>query len=86
MTLNLTPEQSLALHSGEQVRLNDPRSNTVFVLVSEDAFAKVQTLLAEGPLTESERQAILRGAWQRAEWDDPVWDEYAKLIPPRSPQ
>ena len=83
MTLDLTPEQSHALHSGEPVRLNDPLSNTVFVLVPERDYARVQSLVQDGPPSALERQAILKGVWKRAEWDDPAWDEYAKMLPPR---
>jgi hypothetical protein len=81
MTLDLTPEQSHALQSGQPVRLNDPLSNAVFVLVPEHAYLRVQSLLEDGPPSTVERQAILQGVWQRAEWDDPIWDEYARMIP-----
>ncbi len=83
MTLDLTPEQSRALHSGEPVRLTDPLSNTVFVLVPERDYARVQSLVQDGPPSDQERRAILKRVWQRAEWDDPVWDEYAQMLPPR---
>lgn len=84
MTLTLTDEQSRALQSGEPLRLQDPQTRTIFVLVAEEAYRRVESLLEEGPLTKGERDSLLRHVWKRAEWDDPVWDEYAKLIPQRS--
>lgn len=85
MTLDLTPQQSAALQSETgPVRLHDPVTNSNYVLVREEAMASLQSLFADGPLTTSERDHILRGVWSRADWDDPVMDEYARLVPPKA--
>jgi hypothetical protein len=86
MTLNLTPEQAQALRAGDTLRLTDPTSSAIFVLVPEAAYLRVQSLLTDGPLSDDERKTILRGVWQRAEWDDPAWDEYAQLVPEKPAQ
>lgn len=83
MTVNLTPEQSQALRAGDTVQFADPATSAVYVLVPQDSYQRLESLLADGPLTEEERRTVLEGVWKRAGWDDPQWDEYEKLIPPR---
>ena len=85
MTLDLTPQQSQALQSQSgPVRLHDPATNANYVLVREEAMASLQTLFADGHLSPSERDNILRGVWSRANWDDSAMDEYARFVPPKA--
>lgn len=86
MTLILTPEQSAALQQGDELRLADPVTNQVYVLVPEEAFLRAKSILADGPLSPEERQVIWEGVWRRAGWDDPVWDEYARCVPEKPAQ
>jgi hypothetical protein len=48
--------------------------------VNEELMASLQAQFADGPLTISERETILRGVWSRADWDDASMDEYSQLI------
>jgi hypothetical protein len=81
MTLDLTPQQSAALQSQSgPLRLHDPATHTNYMLVREDAMASLQSLFDDSPLSASERDAILRGVWMRADWDDPAMDDYARLV------
>lgn len=73
--IDLTPEQSCALSAGD-IRVRDPETRSTYVLVSEDAFRRMQNLLETGPLTSEERQTIMRGVWDRAGWADPRMDDY----------
>jgi hypothetical protein len=82
MTVDLTPEQSHALRAGDTVQFADPATSAVYVLVPQDSYHRLQSLLADGPLSEEERRTVLEGVWKRADWDDPEWDEYEKLPQP----
>jgi len=85
MDLVLTPQQSAALQSqAGPVRLHDPATNKSYVLVREEALAPFQGLLQDGPLSVQGRDAILRGVWSRADRDDPLLDDYARLVPPKA--
>jgi hypothetical protein len=86
MTLVLTPEQSAALQQGEELRLADPATSEVYVLVPEAAFLRTKSLLADGPLSSEERKVIWEGVWRRAGWDDPAWDELARCVPEKPAQ
>ena len=55
------------------MKLVDPRTGNVYVLVKEAVFARVQSLL-DDDLTET-YPAQIESA-MRAGWDDPVMDEY----------
>ena len=43
---------------------------------SQKTVYELQDLLETGPPTGAERQAILKGVWDRAGWDDPRMDAY----------
>ena len=78
MTLDLTPQQSAAIQSQPgPVRIHDPATKATYVLVREEAMASLQALFADGSLSPSERETVLRGVWARADWDDPAMDESA---------
>ena len=54
----------------------DPQTKKVYVLVSEEAYERMQALLAPERLPRSEQQALLHAAGLRAGWDDPEMDIY----------
>ncbi|MBI3410943.1 MAG: hypothetical protein HY040_21625 [Planctomycetes bacterium] len=46
------------------------------MLVSEEAYERMQALLAPERLPRSEQQALLKAAGSRAGWDDPEMEVY----------
>ena len=76
--IELTKEQHETLVNGE-TRVHDPQTNVTYVLVGEETYQRWHELVETGPLTPHERQAILRGVWERARWDDPRMDAYDAL-------
>jgi hypothetical protein len=78
--IELTPDQHEALKkSGLPARLRDPQTNAIYVVLGEEEYNQLKELLIPGPLTERERQTIIQGVWQRANWDDPLMDDYDNL-------
>jgi hypothetical protein len=74
MTVELSSELRSAIDNvGTPLKLVDPRSGGVYVLVNEKAYERVQSLLA-GELAET-YPAQIESA-MRAGWGDPVMDEY----------
>lgn len=52
-TIQLFPEQQLALDGLETVRAVDPRTNTAYVLVREEVYQRMTGLLRDEPLLTS---------------------------------
>lgn len=74
MSIELSNDQKLAIDAGgTPLTLVDPRTGSVYVLVKEAVFARVQSLLAED-LGDTYRAQVESA--MRAGWDDPVMDEY----------
>lgn len=73
--IELSDEQRQEL-SGDLPRAFDPRTQITYVLVREEAYERMQALLAPERLTHSEQQALLHAAALRAGWDDPEMDVY----------
>ncbi len=75
MGLQLSDEQRQAIEStpGSPVRVIDPNSGDVYVLVRESVFARIEGLLNDD-LADT-YPAQIESA-MRAGWDDPVMDEY----------
>jgi hypothetical protein len=74
MSLELSNDQKQAIDTGgTPLKLVDPRTGNVYVLVKEAVFARVQSLL-DDDLTET-YPAQIESA-MRAGWDDPAMDEY----------
>lgn len=82
MPLFLTDEQRQALQvANGPLRMLDPASNAVYVLIDQDMFERLQASIGGDRLSDDERRVILQGVWQRANWDDPAMDDYAALDP-----
>jgi hypothetical protein len=78
--IELNEEQRRELKA-EVPRAIDPQTKTTYVLVREDAYERMQALLAPQRLPISEQQALLHAAGLRAGWDDPDMDIYDREEP-----
>jgi hypothetical protein len=77
MTQLLTEEQTLAIAArpGEPVRLMDPKTNEVFVLLRADDYERVRPLL-EDDFNIRDTYAAQFASAMRAGWGDPAMDDY----------
>lgn len=73
--IELTEQQSEEL-KGDLPRVIDPQTKKTYVLVTEEAYERMQGLLAPERLPMAEQRALLRAAGLRAGWDDPEMDVY----------
>lgn len=73
--IELTEQQRQELKA-DVPRVIDPQTKKTYVLVSEDAYERMQALLAPERLPRAEQQALLHAAGLRAGWDDPEMDIY----------
>ena len=73
--IELTEQQRQEL-KGDAPRVFDPQTNKTYVLVSEEAFERMQALLAPERLPRTEQQSLLGAAGLRAGWDDPEMEIY----------
>ena len=73
--IELTEQQRQELNA-DPPRVIDPQTKKTYVLVSEDAYERMQALLAPERLPRAEQQALLHAAGLRAGWDDPQIDIY----------
>ena len=73
--VELTEQQREELKS-DLPRVVDTQTNRIYVLVSEEAYERMQALLTAERLTRPEREALLRAAGWRAGWDDPEMEIY----------
>jgi hypothetical protein len=73
----LTPEQLDALHKADApFRVQDPATNTNYVLVREDVYERFRSLFEEDPPTREEQSAFLGHFAEISGWDDPELDVY----------
>lgn len=83
MSLELSNDQRHAVDaSGTPLRLVDPRSGNVYVLVDQATFEKLQSIFATD-LSET-YPAQIESA-MRAGWDDPIMDQYNDYDQHRTP-
>ncbi|HWG41769.1 MAG TPA: hypothetical protein VN688_03215 [Gemmataceae bacterium] len=73
--IELTEQQRQEL-KGDVPRVIDPQTKKTYVLVSEEAYERMQALLAPERLPRTEQQALLHAAGLRAGWDDPEMEIY----------
>ena len=83
MVLNLSTELQKALDAegNQPLRLIDPRTAEVYVMVKLANFQRLHSLLDSGPLTREEQLYFLGQAGKRAGWDDPEMDVCNDLDP-----
>jgi hypothetical protein len=73
----LTPDQQNELHKAQgPFRLQDPATNTSYVLVPEEIYQRVRALFEEDPPTKEEQLAFLGHFAKISGWDDPELDVY----------
>ena len=73
--IELTEQQRQEL-KGNLVRVIDPQTKKIYVLVSEEAYERMQSLLAPERLPRTEQQALLHAAGLRAGWDNSEMEIY----------
>lgn len=71
----MTEQQRQALQ-GDPPRVLDPQTKKIYVLVSEEAYERMQSLVAPERLPMNEQKPLLHAAGLRAGWDDPEMDVY----------
>ena len=73
--IELTPEQQQALdRQAGPLRVIDPRTNAVYILLREDLYGKVQALVTEDFDPREAYPAV--DAVFREDWEDPKMAEY----------
>ena len=76
----LTIEQQDALHKAEgPLRVQDPATNTHYVLMREDVYERFKALFEEDAPTAEEQAAFLGHFAKISGWDDPALDVYSDL-------
>ncbi len=69
--------QEMVEHSGDTpVRVVDPRTQRVYVLIADEQFDRLRSLLDMEPLTIDQQRIAIGDAGKRAGWDDPEMDVY----------
>ena len=83
MSLELSNDLRQAVDAeGTPLKIVDPRTGNVYVLVNQSIFERVQSLLSDD-LAET-YPAQIESA-MRAGWDDPAMDEYSDYDRHRTP-
>lgn len=74
----LSPEQIEDLQqAGDQpIRVIDPQTQKVYVIVENARFEQLRSLVSDEPLSLSEQRHLLMQMGKRAGWDDPEMDRY----------
>ncbi len=72
--IELTEEQRHQLGVSTPLRLRDPRTNEIYVLVREDVYGKLRALLDE-EFDPAEAYPAIDAAFREG-WDDPKMAEY----------
>jgi hypothetical protein len=74
----LSPDQLLEINqAGDQpVRVIDPQTQKVYVIVESERFDQLRSLISDEPLSLAEQRQLLIRAGKRAGWDDPEMDCY----------
>ena len=69
--------QDMVEQSGDTpVRVVDPRTQRVYVIIADEQFDRLRSLIDLEPLSLDQQRVALRDAGQRAGWDDPEMDAY----------
>ncbi len=77
MTTLPTELQDMVEHSGDTpVRVVDPRTQRVYVLILDEQFDRLRSLLDMEPLSLDQQRIAISDAGKRAGWDDPEMDAY----------
>jgi hypothetical protein len=77
--IELTAKQRLELNT-DAPRVLDPETRTIYVLLKEDVYERLEALLLPDRLTLPEQQAALLAGGLRAGWDDAEMDVYDREV------
>ncbi len=75
-SLSVEQQQALAKSPGEPLEVVDEASQTRYILLREDQFARVRALLAGDDFDVRDTYAAQTSALSAAGWDDPDLDIY----------
>jgi hypothetical protein len=86
MLAELTPEQAQALRENDQrpTPVIDPATQQRYMLVPQDRYDRLRSLLEDEPQTRSEQERLLHDFGRRAGWHDAEmdgYDRYDELLP-----
>lgn len=78
MLAELTPEQAAALRENDQrpTPVIDPATQQRYMLIPQDRYDRLRSLLEDEPQSRSEQQRLLLDFGRRAGWDDAKMDGY----------
>jgi hypothetical protein len=83
MSLELSNDLRQAVDTeGTPLKIVDPRTGNVYVLINQTVFERVQSLLSDD---QSETYPAQIESAMRAGWDDPVMDQYNEYDRHRKP-
>jgi hypothetical protein len=69
--------QDIVEQSGDApIRVVDPRTHRVYVLIADEQFDRLRALVDMEPLSLEQQQVALSDAGRRAGWDDSEMDAY----------
>lgn len=75
-TLPLELQSAVEVSGDTPLKVVNPKTQKVYVLIADEQFERLNALLNLAPLTLEEQQQALHDAGKRAGWDDPVFDVY----------
>ena len=69
--------QYMVEQSGDTpLRVVDPRTQRVYVIIADEQFDRLRSLIDMEPLSLDQQSVAIRDAGQRAGWDEPEMDAY----------
>jgi hypothetical protein len=75
--IELIPELQQALDANPELRMIDPRTGKVYVLIDAEVYARIQTLLAEEEEPDMRQVAsLVEEAMREDDADDPALEYY----------
>jgi hypothetical protein len=78
MLAELTPEQAQALRDNGQrpTPVIDPATQERYVLIPQDRYDRLRSLLEDEPITRTEQERLLQDFGKRAGWNDSDMNGY----------
>ena len=83
--VQITAEQLESARDGIPTRVVDDQTDTKFVLIREDFYDRIKSVITDERMSEDEQRVQLAEMGRRAGWDDPAMDIYDELDPRRKP-
>jgi hypothetical protein len=77
--IELTPEQQQSLDANADLRIIDPRTQKVYVLIDAGIYERIQTLVAEEEEPDMRQvAALVEDAMREDDADDPALEYYQR--------